>query len=232
MENWRNTGSCDHTTDWWRGKCHCCTVRTTISSHGCHILTITTELAKPFTPPTSATPFRFRYTSYLHESHPAANKVVVEFDPNDLSLSETANSKIIKLAGPRYNPSTNVIKMSCEKFDTQAQNKRFLGETIAALIKEAKDMKDNFEDVPFDFRHHKPKKRFEFPKEWVLTEQRKQYLQSKRAEQAKLDDEKLNNGKMIDGTTVIDTSLPFLTEAAQAQAEPVMVGGPKGKQLR
>jgi small subunit ribosomal protein S35 len=122
--------------------------------------------------------------------------------------------------------------MSCEQFDTQAQNKRFLGETIASLIKEAKDMKDKFEDVPFDFRHHKPKKRFEFPKEWVLTAERKQYLQSKRAEQAKLDDERLNNGKMIDGTTVIDTSLPFLTETAQAEAVPVMAGGARGKQLR
>lgn len=190
----------------------------------------TTELAKPFTPPTSATPFRFRYTSYLNEKHPAANKVVVEFDPRDLSLSETANAKLIKLAGPRYNPSTKAIKLSCEKFDTQAQNKRFLGETIQNLIKEAKDTKDKFEDVPFDFRHHKPKKRFEFPKEWALTPERKQYLESKRAEQAKMDDQRLHNGQLIDGKTVIDTSLPFLNEAAQP--EPVMVGGARGQQLR
>jgi small subunit ribosomal protein S35 len=117
--------------------------------------------------------------------------------------------------------------MSCEKFDTQAQNKRFLGETIHTVIQEAKDSKDTFEDVPFDFRHHKPKKRFEFPKEWALTPERKQYLDTKRAETARLQDDRMNNGKMIDGKTVIDTSLPFLTEAAQA--EPVMVGGPRGR---
>jgi len=91
------------------------------------------------------------------------------------------------------------------------------------LVKEAKDLKDDFEDVPFDFRHHKPKKFYAFPKEWALTPERKQYLEAKRAEKAKLDDEKLYNGQLIDGKTVIDTSLPFLGEQ-QVQAEPVMVG--------
>jgi small subunit ribosomal protein S35 len=181
-----------------------------------------TELAKPFTPPDHTTPFRFRYTSYLNEPHPAANKVVVEFDPTDLSLPTPAVSKLIKLAGPRYNPSTMLVKLSCEKFDTQAQNKRFIGETIQSLMDAAKDTKDSFEDVPFDFRHHKPKKRVAFPKEWALTPERKKYLENKRAEQAKLEDQRANNGFMVDGKTVIDTSLPFVSEAAQP--EPVLVG--------
>jgi small subunit ribosomal protein S35 len=120
--------------------------------------------------------------------------------------------------------------MSCEKFDTQAQNKRFLGETIQTLTQAAKDPTDTFEDVPFDFRHHKPKKYFAFPKEWALTPERKQYLDNKRAETARLQDDRANNGKLVDGKTVIDTSLPSLTQ--QAQAEPVMVGGPRGQQLR
>jgi small subunit ribosomal protein S35 len=191
---------------------------------------IETELAKPFTPPTSATPFRFRYTSYLNESHPAANKVVVEFSPSDLSLATTSRAKLIKLAGPRYNPSTDIVKLSCESYDTQAQNKRFLGETIQSLVTEAKDLTDSFEDVPFDFRHHKPKKHFAFPKAWALTPERKKYLEETRAEKARLDDQKLNNGQLVDGKTVIDTSLPFLSE--QAQAEPVLVGGARGKALR
>jgi small subunit ribosomal protein S35 len=123
--------------------------------------------------------------------------------------------------------------MSCEKFDTQAQNKRFLGETIQSLITAAQDSTDTFEDVPFDFRHHKPKKRFEFPKEWVLTKERKEYLEGKRAEAARLQDERAGNGGLVDGKTVIDTSLPFLNEQGQGQGqgEPVMVGA-GGKQLR
>ena len=183
-----------------------------------------TELARPFEPPTAATPFRFRYTSYLGESHPAANKVVVEFSPSDLGLADTQRAKLIKLSGPRYNPSSDLIKLSTEQFDTQTQNKRFLGETIQSLIAEAKDTKDTFEDVPFDFRHHKPKVRHDFPKEWILTEERKQYLAAKRAETARLHDEKKGNGQIVDGKTIIDTSLPYLE-----QAEPVLVEAPRRK---
>jgi small subunit ribosomal protein S35 len=115
--------------------------------------------------------------------------------------------------------------MSCENFDTQAQNKRFLGERIHALVAEAKDSKDTFEDVPFDFRHHKPKPRYEFPKEWVLTAERKQLLAQKRAEADKLQDQRLHNGQLVDGRAVIETSLPFL----EKQAEPVMVAAPRTK---
>jgi len=75
--------------------------------------------------------------------------------------------------------------------------------------------------VPFDFRHHKEKKRFEFPREWVLTKERKAYLEQKRQADAKIEDERLNNGELVDGKTVIETSLPFLEQAAVQ--EPVMV---------
>ncbi|KAF2025904.1 hypothetical protein EK21DRAFT_103606 [Setomelanomma holmii] len=191
------------------------------------------QLAKPFQPPTPSTPFRFRYTSYLNESHPAANKVVVEFAPNDLqnthALTPIQVSKLIKLAGVRYNPHSGIVKMSCEKFNTQAQNKRFLGETIESLLKESKQG-DMFEDVPFDFRHAKVKKHFKFPEKWALTSERKAYLESKRAEQAKVEDERANNGQLVDGKTIIDTSLPFLSQ--QVEAESVPVGGTRGKQLR
>ncbi|KAH6633042.1 mitochondrial ribosomal subunit protein-domain-containing protein [Boeremia exigua] len=182
------------------------------------------QLARPFEPPTAATPFRFRYTSYLGESHPAANKVVVEFSPSDLGLTELQRAKLIKLSGPRYNPSSDLVKLSAEQFDSQTQNKRFVGETIQSLIAEAKDATDTFEDVPFDFRHHKPKTRHQFPKEWILTEERKHYLAAKRAETARLQDEKVGNGLLIDGQTIVDTSLPFAE-----QAEPVLVAAPRRK---
>jgi small subunit ribosomal protein S35 len=182
-----------------------------------------TDLAQPFTPPSSATPYRFRYTSYLGESHPAANKVVVEFSPPDLSLTPQQTAKLIKLAGPRYNPSTEVIKLSCESFDTQPQNKRHLGDTIAALLAEAKDATDTFEDVPFDFRHHKVKKRFEFPKEWAMTEKRRVELQGKRKEMARLEDDRLQRGEVVDGKVVIDTSLPFRGGLGVQEPAPVLV---------
>jgi small subunit ribosomal protein S35 len=99
------------------------------------------------------------------------------------------------------------------------------------LIKEAKDGKDMFEDVPFDFRHHTPKKKYEFPKEWVLTKERKQYLEEKRQKTAYLEDQRAGNGLLVDGKKVLETSLPFMSETQQAP-ETVTVGGARGKPLR
>lgn len=96
------------------------------------------ELAKPFVPPGNATPLRFRYTTYMGEEHPAESKVVVEFAPVDLGLSIIERNKLIKLAGPRYNPSKKIVKMSCEMFDHQAQNKRYLSDLVDRLVFEAK----------------------------------------------------------------------------------------------
>lgn len=192
------------------------------------MLTPIPELAQPFTPPTAETPFRFRYTSYLGESHPAANKVVVEFSVNDLTLAPTQRDKLVKLAGVRFNPDTEIIKMSCEAFDTQAQNKRFLGETITKLLNEAKDTRDTFADVPFDFRHHKTKVRPEFPKEWIMTEERKKFLLEKRAQRVLLEGEREIARGLVDGKSIVAHSLP----AAMTEPEPAMVGGARGRALR
>jgi small subunit ribosomal protein S35 len=96
------------------------------------------ELAKPFEPPSADEPLRFRYTSYMGESHPAESKVVVEFSPRDMPLDEAQQLKLKKLLGPRWNPGTDVAKISCEQFDHQAQNKRYLGDIVDKLIAEAK----------------------------------------------------------------------------------------------
>jgi small subunit ribosomal protein S35 len=94
----------------------------------------------------------------MGEAHPAAKKIVVQFCTRDISsLTERQRIKLIKLAGVRYNPDTDVVKISCEKFEEPAQNKRYLGDLVQKLIKEAQNEEDMFEDVPLDFRHHKPK---------------------------------------------------------------------------
>jgi len=139
------------------------------------------EYAKPFEPPAQSTPLRFRYTTYMGESHPAARKVVVEFCTKDLQdLTEAQRIKLIKLAGVRYNPSTDVVKMSSEKFENPAQNKRYLGDLVNTLVTEAKDDADMFEDVPLDFRHHKEKKKPVYPEEWKLRPERVQQLLEQR----------------------------------------------------
>lgn len=74
----------------------------------------------------------------MGESHPAENKVVVEFSPQDLPLTEAQQLKLKKLLGPRWNPETNVAKMSCEQFDHQAQNKRYLADLVDKLVAQAR----------------------------------------------------------------------------------------------
>ncbi|OJD31759.1 mitochondrial ribosomal small subunit component protein [Diplodia corticola] len=183
------------------------------------------KYAKPFQPPTSETPLRFRHTTYMGEHHPAERKVVVEFSVPDLpNLTQVQRDKLIKLAGPRYNPDTQIVKMSAEHFETPAQNKRYLGDVINDLLNEARNPKDTFADMPFDFRHHKPKVFHKFPKEWAMTAERKKYLDETRQRRAELEQTRREEGTLIDGNAVIEKAL---TAPAFEAPEPLMV--PKGK---
>ncbi|KAL4932752.1 mitochondrial 37S ribosomal protein mS35 [Aspergillus undulatus] len=180
------------------------------------------KLAQPFTLPPETHILRFRYTTYMGESHPAENKVVVELASRDLvpkHLTEAQRQTFLKLVGPRYNPDTDIVKMSCEKFNTRAQNKRYLGDIIGTLLKEAKEG-DSFADIPLDLRHHKPKIRHQFPESWIMTEVRKKQLEADRAERRRLQLKSLNDA--VDGNEVVAKAiqaLPSLNPALQAKAD-------------
>lgn len=109
----------------------------------------------------------------MGESHPAQRKVVVEFNMRNMAkaagLTKEQTLKLKKLVGVRYNPETGMVKISCEKYENAAQNKRYLGDMVQKLIKETKEGKDNFADIPVDYRHHKFKKRIAFPTDWLFT---------------------------------------------------------------
>lgn len=188
------------------------------------------DLAKPFSLPPESHLLRFRYTTYMGESHPAENKVVMELCSSDLTptcLTEEQRITLLKLAGTRYNPAKDLIKMSCEKFPSRAQNKRFLGDMINSLIKEAKEG-DSFKDVPLDLRHHKPRARFSFPQEWAMTEERKAELEAKREQRKKAQLDRLH---VVDGTAVIGEAMEK-RYAAPVEAEKVAIpvkGQAKGK---
>jgi hypothetical protein len=175
------------------------------------------ELAQPFEYPGDDQVLRFRYTTYFGEEHPASSKVVVEWSPEDIpKLTQIQKNKLIKLAGVRYNPETKVIKISCESFETQAQNKRYLGDLVEMLIKEAKDAKDTFEDIPFDFRHHKPKVFHAFPEEWKLTPERKAEIDAKRQTQ-------LETEKVVDGLLTLPGGLEERRIKEELRAEQIEV---------
>lgn len=140
----------------------------------------------------------------MGESHPAEKKVVVQFAPDDLKLTTVQTNKLKKLVGARYNPDTELVKMSCESFDHQAQNKQYLVKLVDDLIAAAKDSSDTFEDIPLDLRHHKTKTKPRFPKSWLLTEQRRRELDEHRQRVAIADMEKANGGLLVDGQQAID----------------------------
>ncbi|KAK4694112.1 small subunit ribosomal protein S35, partial [Lecanoromycetidae sp. Uapishka_2] len=166
------------------------------------------KLAKPFAPPAMDEPLRFRYTTYMGETHPAQKKIVVEFCTRDLrDLTEAQRIKLVKLVGPRYNPETDIVKMSSEMFETQAQNKRYLGDLVDTLIAEAKDESDMFEDVPLDFRHHKFKRRPVFPEGWKLSQDRKKQLEGERERRALEEGKREEEGKVLVGANIIEEAM-------------------------
>lgn len=152
----------------------------------------------------------------MGESHPAEKKVVVQFAPDDLELDDVQREKLKKLAGPRYNPETELIKMSCESFEHQAQNKQYLINLVNDLIAAAKDPKDTFQDVPLDLRHHKIEPKPQFPKEWRLTEERKRELAEYRQKAALADAKRAEEGLLVDGQKLIDE---FLIQKLAEQQE-------------
>ncbi|MCJ1371176.1 37S ribosomal protein S24, mitochondrial [Loxospora ochrophaea] len=184
------------------------------------------KLAKPFTPPGLDAPLRFRHTTYMGETHPAERKVVLEFCTGDIpGLTEQQRLKLIKLAGVRYNPQTDVVKMSSEVFETGAQNKRYLGDLVDRLIAEVKEGKDRLEDVPVDFRHHKWKVPPVFPDGWKLTEGRRERLTKEREKRAVEEGERRVKGEVVDGVRVIEEAV----RRFGVQESPVMVEAGRGK---
>ena len=162
----------------------------------------------------------------MGEFHPADRKVVVEFSPADLTMLTPAQQlKLKKLAGARYNPEKDIVKISCERFEHQAQNKRYLGDLVDKMITMAKvgsqqppfikfllltpaqDPTDMFEDIPLDTRHHKFKKTIKFPDEWRLTEARKKELEAQRRQALLLDETKRTEGSLVDGVQTIEQAL-------------------------
>ena len=169
----------------------------------------------------------------MGETHPAAKKIVVEFCTRDLqnltSLTEPQRIKLIKLVGPRYNPETDIVKMSSEMFETQAQNKRYLGDLVDTLIAEAKNEEDMFEDVPLDFRHHKFKRRVEFPERWKLSAERRESLEEARQKRLVTERQREEEGKVVVGSQIIEEAMQALPVSDESKVLLEAQQGKRGK---
>ena len=81
--------------------------------------------------------------------------------------------------------------------------------------------------MPLDLRHHTFKRKPKFPKEWILTEERRAELARYRQEAELKDQSKLLSGQLVDGVKQIEQA--FTKRAPEALPEMVMAGGTKGR---
>lgn len=126
---------------------------------------------QPYQPQASEkSPIRLTYqTDFTDESTAFNRKVTLQVHIDDLKLDAKQQHKFKLLAGSKFNYDTNVLKIKAESFPEPTQNARFVVDTFNKLLAEAKDLKDDFADIPLDSRHmrnlHK-KALPQFPKEW------------------------------------------------------------------
>ena len=123
-------------------------------------------------PSPKTNPVTYRYTTYIGEDHPNSRKVVLSLKTKDLGLTEKEVHKFRLLARTRYDHTTDIFKMSTDRHPEAAQNARYLSDVLQRLIKEAKDVSDDFADVPLDTRHivarnlRRKTRDYKFPEEW------------------------------------------------------------------
>ena len=69
--------------------------------------------------------------------HPNEFKVVLEVYVKDLNLSENGLEALIDIVGPRYNANKQLLKLTCNKFDTRVENRNYLVWLLDSLLQEA-----------------------------------------------------------------------------------------------
>lgn len=158
------------------------------------------EFATPFRQRTDKQVVKMRYTTYMGETHPAESKVVATFKTSQLKdLTPEQLHKLRLLAGTRYDPEQDEVKISCNSFPEAAQNATYIGTLLRNLLTESTDPKgDSFADIPLRTSHVAARKRrnkslypqHEFPEAWkrpqdapkpksdVFTELAKQYIRA------------------------------------------------------
>jgi len=99
----------------------------------------------------------------------------------DPRVDDAWEHKFKLLLGTRYDPTTDMVRMSCERHPYPAQNKRWLSDKIDELIEIAAvhsppasltncsrvQSGEGYGDIPIDDRHVKKKRTFQMPSEWL-----------------------------------------------------------------
>ncbi|ODV80351.1 uncharacterized protein CANTADRAFT_5991 [Suhomyces tanzawaensis NRRL Y-17324] len=121
--------------------------------------------------PKSNTPLKITYnTDFTDESTNDFNrKVSLHVQIEELGLDDKQLHKFKVLAGNKLNLNTNVFRLRSSQFPEASQNVRWLVDTFNQLLNEAKDLTNDFADIPVDARHmrnHARKPVPTFPEAW------------------------------------------------------------------
>lgn len=117
-------------------------------------------------------PVEYRFTTYIGEEHPNSRKVVFKVKVSDLGLDGKQKHKLCLLAKTRYDSTTDIFKMSSDRYAEASQNSRYLNDVFQRLLNESRDMTDDLSDIPLDTRHiqarqlRKKQRKYQFPEEW------------------------------------------------------------------
>lgn len=136
------------------------------------------------------TPFTLSFESELGSvSQDSNRKVFLSCDLKNLNLNEKQARKFKILAGEKFNHHANTIKIATDRYKETMQNARWLVDTLNKLLDTAKDLSDDFADIPLDTRHMKQiKVRPQFPDSWKRPEEapvKKHMVSRKIVEQVK-----------------------------------------------
>lgn len=127
------------------------------------------KLRQPYVPKTDKElPIKFTYlTDFTNTSSSANRKVYLAVKLEDLDLNPSQQRKFKILSGNKFNHNTQILRFSVDESQEPTQNARIAFERFSKLYEAAKDLTDDFKDVPIDTRHtkaYKPKPKF--PEEW------------------------------------------------------------------
>lgn len=126
--------------------------------------------------PSEATksPLKITYhTDFSDKSSKTNRTVILTCQLADLGLDHKQQHKFKLLAGNKFNITTETFKLKTDQYPEASQNVRWLVDTVNKLIKESKDLTDDFADVPLDVRHMRfgsKKPQAEFPEAWKKPE--------------------------------------------------------------
>lgn len=143
------------------------------------------KLRRPYKAPTTSQALTIQ-TAFRSSDpmHPVSRKAVLTTTVNRLVAatggklsSKEAQHKLKAIAGPRYDPESNTLKISSDSYPTVNMNMKWCSDALDRLIEAAADTSDPMTDIPLTTKHaqvkqsknaHKRRATIaDIPKEWL-----------------------------------------------------------------